>query len=103
MDREVHEYENFARENAKDILALGFDPDRTFLFSDYSYMGGDFYRNITRIAKVRPNHEDKHAPHTDHLKRINRGTADACFGFDSGTNIGKVGFRHVTPFKIMAP
>lgn len=53
IDREVHEYEHFARENAKDILALGFDSERTFLFSDYSYMGGDFYRNITRIAKVR--------------------------------------------------
>jgi tryptophanyl-tRNA synthetase len=52
MDREVDEYERFARENAKDIVAIGFDPDRTFIFSDYGYMGGDFYRNITRIAKV---------------------------------------------------
>ncbi|CAG7921585.1 unnamed protein product [Penicillium olsonii] len=51
-DREVDEYEHFARENAKDIIALGFDPDRTFIFSDYAFMGGDFYRNITRIAKV---------------------------------------------------
>jgi tryptophanyl-tRNA synthetase len=51
-EREVEDFERFARENAKDILAVGFDPDRTFIFSDYGYMGGDFYRNITRIAKV---------------------------------------------------
>lgn len=26
-------------ENAKDIIALGFDPDKTFIFSDFQYMG----------------------------------------------------------------
>lgn len=74
-NRTVSEYEAYARENAKDIIAVGFDPERTFVFADYEYMGGAFYKNITRIAK-----------------RINRGTADACFGFDSSTNIGKVHF-----------
>jgi tryptophanyl-tRNA synthetase len=53
MDRKIDEYEHFARENAKDIVALGFDPERTFIFSDYGFMGNDFYRNITRVAKVR--------------------------------------------------
>jgi tryptophanyl-tRNA synthetase len=48
----VKDYEVYARENAKDIIAVGFDPERTFIFSDYGYMGGEFYRNITRIAKV---------------------------------------------------
>ncbi|RDL32042.1 Uncharacterized protein BP5553_09444 [Venustampulla echinocandica] len=76
--RTVNEYEVYAQENAKDIIAVGFDPERTFIFSDFGYMGGDFYRNIARIAK-----------------RINRGTADACFGFDSSTNIGKVHFAAV--------
>lgn len=51
-DREVAEFEHYARENGKDIIATGLNPERTFIFSDYSYMGGDFYRNITRIAKV---------------------------------------------------
>jgi len=69
----VDEYEYFARENAKDIIACGFNMDRTFVFSDYAYMGNDFYRNITRISK-----------------RINRATADSCFGFTPSTNIGKV-------------
>lgn len=53
-ERTVEEYERFARENAKDIVAVGFNPDRTFIFSDYGYMGGEIYRNITRIAKVCP-------------------------------------------------
>lgn len=48
----MEEYEAYARENAKDIIAVGFDPKRTFIFSDYGSMGGDFYRNVTQIAKV---------------------------------------------------
>jgi hypothetical protein len=51
-NRDIDEYEHFARENAKDIIAVGFNPDRTFIFSDYGFVGGDFYRNITRVAKV---------------------------------------------------
>ncbi|CAG7997469.1 unnamed protein product [Penicillium salamii] len=82
--REVEEYEHYSRENAKDIIALGFDPDRTFIFSDYAFMGGDFYRNITRIAK-----------------RINRGTVDSCFGFDSSTNIGKVASSFASSFPLI--
>ncbi|RFU25949.1 hypothetical protein B7463_g10381, partial [Scytalidium lignicola] len=77
-DRTIDEYEAYARENAKDIIAVGLDPERTFIFSDFEYMGGQFYRNITRIAK-----------------RVNRGTADAFFGFDSSTNIGKVHFAAI--------
>lgn len=26
-------------ENAKDIIALGFDPEKTFIFSNLTYMG----------------------------------------------------------------
>jgi tryptophanyl-tRNA synthetase len=48
----VNEYEAYARDNAKDIIAVGFDPERTFIFSDFDFMGGEFYRNIKRIAKV---------------------------------------------------
>jgi tryptophanyl-tRNA synthetase len=72
-NQDVDEYEKYARENAKDIIACGFDIERTFIFSDYGYMGGDFYRNVTRISK-----------------RITRAAADASFGFTPVTNIGKV-------------
>jgi tryptophanyl-tRNA synthetase len=29
-----------ARENAKDIIACGFDVQRTFIFSDFGFVGG---------------------------------------------------------------
>ena len=49
----VEEACRLSRENAKDIIACGFDPKRTFIFSDFAYMGGDFYKNCARIAKAR--------------------------------------------------
>lgn len=30
---------NLARENAKDIIAVGFDPKKTFIFNNLTYMG----------------------------------------------------------------
>ena len=38
------------KENVKDIIACGFDQEKTFIFSDYDYMGGVFYRNIIEIS-----------------------------------------------------
>jgi hypothetical protein len=32
LEREVREYAHFARKNAKDIVAVGFHPDRTLYF-----------------------------------------------------------------------
>jgi tryptophanyl-tRNA synthetase len=39
-------------ENAKDILAFGFDPHKTFMFSNLDYVGGSFYKNIVRVARL---------------------------------------------------
>lgn len=36
----VEETRRLARENAKDIIACGFDIRRTFIFSDFDYVGG---------------------------------------------------------------
>jgi tryptophanyl-tRNA synthetase len=47
----LEETRRLARENAKDIIACGFDINRTFIFSDFDYVGGEFYRNMVRIAK----------------------------------------------------
>ncbi len=38
------------KENIKDIIACGFDSEKTFIFSDYDYMGGMFYQNTIEIA-----------------------------------------------------
>ena len=38
-DLSVEETQRLARENAKDIIALGFNPEKTFIFSDINYIG----------------------------------------------------------------
>jgi len=38
-------------QNAKDIIACGFDVSKTFIFSDFEYVGGAFYRNIVAIQR----------------------------------------------------
>lgn len=49
--RTIEEVQSYTVSNVKDIVSVGFDPKKTFIFSDYDYMGGAFYRNITRISK----------------------------------------------------
>lgn len=48
---DIDEARRLARENAKDIIACGFDASKTFIFSDFEYVGGAFYRNIVRIQR----------------------------------------------------
>ena len=48
---DITEARRLARENAKDIIACGFDVARTFIFSDFDYVGGAFYRNIVQMQK----------------------------------------------------
>jgi tryptophanyl-tRNA synthetase len=66
-ERTIEDVTQYTWSNAKDIIAVGFDPKKTFIFSDYDYMGGAFYRNITRMAK-----------------HITFNQARATFGFDDG-------------------
>lgn len=63
--RTVEEVMGYSRTNAMDIIAAGFDPKKTFIFSDFAYVGGAFYKNIVRFAK-----------------RVTYNTAKAIFGFD---------------------
>lgn len=41
----------FSKQNARDIIACGFDLERTFIFSNYEFMGGAFYRNVSKISR----------------------------------------------------
>ena len=61
-------------ENAKDIIACGFDYDRTFIFSDVDYMG-HMYPNVCKI-----------------WKSITYSTARAAFGFEGSSNVGQSAF-----------
>ena len=41
----------FAKDNARDIIAVGFKLEKTFIFSDFEYVGGAFYRNVSKISR----------------------------------------------------
>lgn len=76
-DLEVEEVEKMAFENAKDILAIGFDVKKTFIFSDFEFMGQckAFYRNVKKIERS-----------------VTFNQVKGIFGFDDSTSIGKIAF-----------
>jgi tryptophanyl-tRNA synthetase len=76
--RTIEEVQSYTRSNAADIIAIGFDLKKTFIFSDYDFMGGPFYRNVTRISK-----------------HVTLNVARAVFGFNDSSCIGKVHFGAV--------
>lgn len=63
-----------AMENAKDIIACGFDKSKTFIFSDCDYLG-QMYPNVLRI-----------------WKSVTYNVAKSTFGFEGSSNIGKSAF-----------
>jgi len=67
-------YRQLTQENAKDIIACGFDKRKTFIFSDLDYVG-HMYPNIVRIWKA-----------------VTSNTARSVFGFQGESNIGKFAF-----------
>lgn len=70
----LEEAHRLAFENARDIIACGFDPAKTFIFSDVDYLG-HMYPNIVRIAKA-----------------CTFNQARGIFGFTDSDCIGKIGF-----------
>lgn len=74
----VEQTQKFAVANAKDIIAVGFKPEKTFIFSDYDYVGGAFYRNVSKISR-----------------QITISQAKATFGFNDSDNIGKIHFASI--------
>merc|ERR1712018_51490 len=74
-DMKEEEAKRLAMENAKDIIALGFDINKTFIFSDFQHIGGAFYENMLDI-----------------MKRVTFNQVKGIFGFNDSTNIGKIMF-----------
>jgi len=70
-------YRYLTTENAKDIIACGFDKSKTFIFSDLEYVG-HMYPNIVRIWKA-----------------ITYNQARSAFGFSGENNIGQSAFPAV--------
>ncbi|EAQ85935.1 hypothetical protein CHGG_07188 [Chaetomium globosum CBS 148.51] len=81
--RTIEEVQGYCNSNSKDIIAIGFDPAKTFIFSDFDYVGGAFYRNIVRLSK-----------------HITLNQARAIFGFNESSNIGRIHFGSI---QVLAP
>ena len=64
-------------QNVKDILAFGFNPDKTFIFSDCGYIG-HMYQNVIRVQK-----------------HVNYSQIKGIFGFKAEDNVGKFAFPPV--------
>ncbi|MFB6217179.1 MAG: tryptophan--tRNA ligase, partial [Candidatus Aenigmatarchaeota archaeon] len=69
-DVDYGDIERFGRDNLRDVAAVGFDPDKTFIFKNTEYIG-NMYKSATKVAS-----------------KINNSVASSVFGFESSTNIG---------------
>lgn len=74
----IEDVKKFAIINCKDIIAVGFKPQNTFIFSDLAYMNPAFYENVVRVSR-----------------QITTTTAKAVFGFTDTDCIGKIHFASV--------
>ncbi|CEP63441.1 tryptophan--tRNA ligase WRS1 LALA0_S08e02520g [Lachancea lanzarotensis] len=74
----IDDVKGFARQNASDIISVGFNPENTFIFSDLQYMGGGFYETVVRASR-----------------QITGSTAKAVFGFSDSDCIGKFHFASI--------
>lgn len=72
---EIEDVKRFAKMNAMDIIAVGFDIKKTFIFSDFDFIGGAFYENMCKLAK-----------------RITINSVRGTFGFNDSNNIGEFHF-----------
>ncbi|XP_055321363.1 tryptophan--tRNA ligase, cytoplasmic [Sitodiplosis mosellana] len=79
-DLKIEEAMKLARENAKDIIAVGFDVNKTFIFSDLDFVGKcpAFYQNMIRIQKC-----------------VTFNQVKGIFGFGDSDPIGKIAFPAV--------
>jgi len=75
----------FAYENALDVIALGFDPKKTFIFSDID-ISGHLYPLAAQVAK-----------------RITFSTVKATFGLQNEANLGQIFFTSMQAVPAFLP
>ena len=73
-DLTLEQVREMTAKNIQEIIAFGFNPNKTFIFSNLAYVG-TMYQNICRIQRCLSFNQVKGA-----------------FGFDDTNNIGKIGF-----------
>jgi tryptophanyl-tRNA synthetase len=66
---------SFMRDNARDIIAMGFDVKKTFIYSDLKYVSGHILMNAWEFSKL-----------------VTFNQVRGAFGFDGSTNCGRVFF-----------
>lgn len=54
---QLGDFIKYAHDNCKDIIALGFDIKKTFIYTDYEFMGGHFYQNISEFETLLTNNQ----------------------------------------------
>ncbi|KAF2273077.1 Nucleotidylyl transferase [Westerdykella ornata] len=69
----------FARDNAKDIISIGFDVKKTFIFIDSEFFTSGYNRHFSLNS-------------TEFEKLITNNQVRGAFGFDGSTNIGANAF-----------
>jgi hypothetical protein len=69
---------HYAMENAKDIIALGFDLKKTFIYSDLKYISSHFLMNAWEFSKL-----------------VTFNQVRGAFGFNESTNVGRIFFPTV--------
>lgn len=76
-DLTLEQANHMAFENAKDIIACGFDIEKTFIFSDLDFISNSpaFYRNMCRVQKL-----------------VTYNQVKGIFGFGDSDCIGKISF-----------
>ncbi|KAM0712121.1 hypothetical protein Q7P37_011215 [Cladosporium fusiforme] len=71
----AEDFLEFAHQNTKDIIALGFDPKKTFIYTDYEFNGGHFYRNASEFESL-----------------LTFNQVQGAFGFNGSTNVGLIAY-----------
>ncbi|KAK8847371.1 tryptophan-tRNA ligase [Kwoniella newhampshirensis] len=71
-------YKKMGQDNMKEVIACGFNPEKTFIFSNLSHMGGTFYENVTLMAKC-----------------ITQSQSRNVFGFTESDNVGMFHFAAI--------
>lgn len=51
-DGELDDFNHLTYQNARDIIACGFNPNKTFIYSNLEFMGGRLYNTTARIMRA---------------------------------------------------
>ncbi|KAJ2689094.1 tryptophan--tRNA ligase [Coemansia spiralis] len=77
-DLKAEQTYQYAVDTVREIAAIGFKPEKTFIFSNMGFMGGAFYRNVLKISRC-----------------ITYNMARSSFGYTETDHIGKIHFPSI--------